>query len=101
MSEARRREACCLWHANGLRLRVFLSTMTMHTQQVLEQAFPTSIRSARRHAVGVCPSTPSQVLKKEFGRFGPIGSVKIMWPRSDDERRRGRNCGFVAFMVRR
>lgn len=41
-----------------------------------------------------------EVLKKEFGRFGPLASVKIMWPRDDDQRRRGRNCGFVAYMVR-
>ena len=37
---------------------------------------------------------------QEFGRYGPIASVKIMWPRDDDQRRRGRNSGFVAFMVR-
>jgi hypothetical protein len=37
---------------------------------------------------------------REFGRFGPIGSVKIMWPRDDEQRRRGRNTGFVSFMVR-
>eukprot|EP01083_Nonionella_stella_P177347 623035_1 len=36
----------------------------------------------------------------EFGKFGPIGSVKIMWPRTDEERARGRNCGFVSFMTR-
>ena len=39
------------------------------------------------------------MLKREFVRFGDIASVKIMWPRDDDQRRRGRNCGFVAFMV--
>lgn len=38
-------------------------------------------------------------LAREFGRFGPIGSVKIMWPRDEEQRARGRNCGFVAFMV--
>ncbi|KAJ0965763.1 hypothetical protein J5N97_026901 [Dioscorea zingiberensis] len=27
-------------------------------------------------------------------------SVKIMWPRTEEERRRQRNCGFVAFMNR-
>ena len=41
-----------------------------------------------------------QVLKREFVRFGDIASVKVMWPRDEDQRRRGRNCGFVAFMVR-
>jgi hypothetical protein len=45
-------------------------------------------------------STPAQVLLKEFGRFGAIGSVKVMWPRDEEQRRKGRNCGFVLFMVR-
>lgn len=40
-------------------------------------------------------------LLRTFGRFGPIASVKIMWPRSDDEKRRARNSGFVAFMKRK
>lgn len=39
-------------------------------------------------------------LLRTFGRFGPIASVKIMWPRTDEEKRRLRNCGFVAFMHR-
>lgn len=37
---------------------------------------------------------------RTFGRFGPIASVKIMWPRTDEEKRRQRNCGFVSFMHR-
>lgn len=41
-----------------------------------------------------------QVLMMEFRRFGAIGSVKVMWPRTDDEKARGRNCGFVSFMHR-
>lgn len=36
-----------------------------------------------------------------FGKFGPLASIKIMWPRSDEEKARQRNCGFVAFMSRR
>lgn len=39
-------------------------------------------------------------LLRTFGRFGPIASVKIMWPRTEEEIRRQRNCGFVAFMNR-
>jgi len=41
-----------------------------------------------------------EVLKREFGQFGAVASVKIMWPRDEEQRRRGRNCGFVAFMTR-
>ncbi|ENN80269.1 hypothetical protein YQE_03263, partial [Dendroctonus ponderosae] len=36
-----------------------------------------------------------------FGRYGPLASIKIMWPRSDEEKARGRNCGFVAYMARK
>lgn len=45
--------------------------------------------------------TTEQRLMELFGRFGPLASVKIMWPRTEDERSRGRNCGFVAFMNRK
>ena len=47
----------------------------------------------------LAPEVNEEILKKEFGRFGNLASVKIMWPRDDDQRRRGRNCGFVAYMV--
>lgn len=36
-----------------------------------------------------------------FGRYGPLASIKIMWPRSEEEKQRGRNCGFVAYMARK
>lgn len=40
-------------------------------------------------------------VQKEFGRYGDVYSVKIMWPRSEEERARRRNCGFVSFYERR
>ncbi|KAH7416576.1 hypothetical protein KP509_14G097400 [Ceratopteris richardii] len=48
----------------------------------------------------LAPQVDENFLLRTFGRFGPIASVKIMWPRTDEERRRQRNCGFVAFMNR-
>ncbi|XP_069104944.1 U2 snRNP-associated SURP motif-containing protein-like isoform X3 [Argopecten irradians] len=47
------------------------------------------------------PKMTEQQLCETFGRYGPLASVKIMWPRTDEERSRGRNCGFVAFMNRK
>jgi len=41
-----------------------------------------------------------EILRQEFGKFGPIVSVKVMWPRSQEEKRRPRNCGFVQFFSR-
>ncbi|WVZ77640.1 hypothetical protein U9M48_025486 [Paspalum notatum var. saurae] len=46
------------------------------------------------------PKVDENFLLRTFGRFGPIASVKITWPRTEEERRRQRNCGFVAFMNR-
>lgn len=39
-------------------------------------------------------------LMQLFGAYGPLASVKIMWPRGD-EKGRNTNCGFVAFMSRK
>lgn len=35
-----------------------------------------------------------------FGRYGKLHSVKVMWPRTEEERSRKRNCGFVGFVNR-
>uniref|UniRef100_A0AAJ7XIX9 U2 snRNP-associated SURP motif-containing protein n=1 Tax=Petromyzon marinus TaxID=7757 RepID=A0AAJ7XIX9_PETMA len=47
------------------------------------------------------PKMNEEMLCQEFGRFGPLASVKIMWPRKDEERARDRHCGFVAYMNRK
>lgn len=47
------------------------------------------------------PKLTEAQLCEIFGRYGPLASVKIMWPRTDEERTRNRNCGFVAFMCRK
>ncbi|KAH9509427.1 U2 snRNP-associated SURP domain-containing protein [Bulinus truncatus] len=47
------------------------------------------------------PKMTEKELCEIFGKYGPLASVKIMWPRTEEERSRGRNCGFVAFMNRK
>ena len=47
------------------------------------------------------PRLTEQQLMELFGKYGPLASIKIMWPRTEDEKSRGRNCGFVAYMARR
>ncbi|CAB0027865.1 unnamed protein product [Trichogramma brassicae] len=47
------------------------------------------------------PKITEQQLMEIFGKYGPLASIKIMWPRSDEEKARQRNCGFVAFMCRK
>lgn len=46
------------------------------------------------------PKITEQELMELFGRYGPLASIKIMWPRSEEEKSRNRNCGFVAYMSR-
>lgn len=41
-----------------------------------------------------------EILTKVFAHYGEINSVKIMWPRSEEERARNRNTGFVSFKRR-
>lgn len=48
----------------------------------------------------IAPTVTEEKLQELFQRYGPINSVKIMWPRTDEERARKRNCGFVSFVSR-
>ncbi|KAK3749296.1 hypothetical protein QZH41_007560, partial [Actinostola sp. cb2023] len=49
----------------------------------------------------ISPKMNEEMLMKLFGKYGPLASVKIMWPRTDEEKSRNRNCGFVAYMRRK
>ncbi|ODN04777.1 U2 snRNP-associated SURP motif-containing protein [Orchesella cincta] len=40
-----------------------------------------------------------QQLMEVFGKYGPLASVKVMWPRTEEEKARNRLSGFVAFIV--
>ncbi|XP_020488939.2 U2 snRNP-associated SURP motif-containing protein isoform X2 [Labrus bergylta] len=42
-----------------------------------------------------------EMLCQEFCKYGPLASVKIMWPRTEEERCRTSNRAFVAFMTRK
>ncbi|KAG0314102.1 U2 snRNP-associated SURP domain-containing protein [Linnemannia gamsii] len=46
------------------------------------------------------PAVNEEQLCMEFGIYGPIASVKVMWPRTQEEIDRGCNIGFVNFMER-
>lgn len=48
----------------------------------------------------VNPSVNENDLCDIFGKYGPLASIKIMWPRTEEERARNRNSGFVAYMSR-
>jgi U2-associated protein SR140 len=47
------------------------------------------------------PNVTEERLYDLFSKYGDINSIKIMWPRSEEERIRRRNCGFVSFMKRK
>jgi U2-associated protein SR140 len=46
------------------------------------------------------PDISEQLICEAFGRFGPLASVKVMWPRTDEEQLRPTRSGFVAYMTR-
>ena len=48
----------------------------------------------------LAPTVTEEVLIEQFGDMGEIASVKIMWPRTPEEKARQRNCGFVSYMKR-
>jgi hypothetical protein len=48
----------------------------------------------------LAPSVTEEQLTELFGAYGAINSVKVMWPRTAEEKAKKRNCGFVSFMKR-
>eukprot|EP01071_Lankesteria_metandrocarpae_P006538 Lankesteria_metandrocarpae@DN4392_c0_g1_i1.p1 len=46
------------------------------------------------------PDVTEEFLCQQFGKFGTVNSVKIMYPRTEGEKVRGRHCGFVSFESR-
>ena len=46
------------------------------------------------------PTVDETTLCRDFGRFGPLASVKVIWARTPEEKARGRQSGFVAYMRR-
>ncbi|KAJ3416402.1 U2 snRNP-associated SURP domain-containing protein [Chytridiales sp. JEL 0842] len=61
----------------------------------------TGDRSTTNLYVGnISPMMDEMTLCKEFAYYGPIASVKIMYPRTQEEIDRNRMCGFVSFMKR-
>eukprot|EP00981_Chlorochromonas_danica_P011536 scaffold4094_cov201-Ochromonas_danica.AAC.6 len=57
-------------------------------------------QSTNLYVGNLSPATTEEDLADLFGRYGAIASVKVMWPRSEEERARKRNCGFVSFHQR-
>lgn len=55
------------------------------------------LRAPRSHG---CLQITEEFLCQQFGKHGVITSVKIMYPRTEEEKRRNRNCGFVSFETR-
>lgn len=46
------------------------------------------------------PSVTETDIRAVFQPYGDVATVKVMWPRSDEERARGYNVGFVCFYDR-
>ncbi|KAG2171985.1 hypothetical protein INT43_001462 [Umbelopsis isabellina] len=48
----------------------------------------------------ISPNVNEAMLCRDFAVFGPIASVKIMWPRTQEEKDRNHNSAFISFMKR-
>lgn len=64
--------------------------------KALEQEYTESV-GGNLYVGNLHPKVTEEILFREFCKFGPIESLKVMYPRTEEERGRGRNCGFVKF----
>ncbi|KHJ46176.1 hypothetical protein D918_03840 [Trichuris suis] len=72
----------------------------------LEMARKAAEAKARKFMEEAAKNRPKKPINEEeirclFGKYGPLASVKIMWPRNGDERVKSCLTGFVAYMTRK
>ncbi|CAO3635251.1 unnamed protein product [Mucor hiemalis] len=72
-----------------------LQAMTAETAGSMDDGNP---YTTNLYVGNINPTTTETGLCHEFGKYGPIASVKIMWPRTQEEKDKGNNCGFVSYM---
>uniref|UniRef100_A0A673N711 Zgc:163098 n=1 Tax=Sinocyclocheilus rhinocerous TaxID=307959 RepID=A0A673N711_9TELE len=86
-----------------LKQSVFLSKFTLfiYFLNALFDDDPVVPKTTNLYIGCINPKMTEEMLCKEFGKYGPLASVKIMWPRTEEERTRVTNRGFVAFMTRK
>jgi hypothetical protein len=57
--------------------------------------------STNLYVTNLYRTVTEDILMETFGRYGPLASVKVMWPRLEEDRAtKVHNSGFVGFMVR-
>ncbi|KAI4835971.1 U2 snRNP-associated SURP motif-containing protein [Plasmodium brasilianum] len=54
-------------------------------------------RVANLYLGNLSPEVTEEYLCQRFGKFGKVNSVKIMYPRKDEDKKKARICGFVCF----
>ena len=78
-----------------------IAHLTITTNMVITGSYDDGDPATTNLYVGnLAPTVTEEVLIEQFGQYGDIASVKIMWPRSEEEKSRQRNCGFVSFKYR-
>ncbi|KAJ2849541.1 hypothetical protein IWW36_002547 [Coemansia brasiliensis] len=77
--------------------RTNTSTDSVHQDADVESA---AEQSTNLYVSNLHPKVDERELCMAFARFGPIGSVKILWPRTPADYARQQNNGFVCFMKR-
>lgn len=78
-------------------LKDFVKTDVTEEIASMQSNDPTS---TNLFVANLSPTVTENDLMLLFGAYGPLASVKIMWPRCADKIR-STNCGFVAFMSRK
>uniref|UniRef100_A0A3Q3XG43 Uncharacterized protein n=1 Tax=Mola mola TaxID=94237 RepID=A0A3Q3XG43_MOLML len=97
--EKKKKKSKSVFHQLKINIQIILtSTLLSSTALYDDITVPTT---TNLYINCISPKMNEEMLCKEFGKYGPLASVKIMWPRTEEERCRTSNRAFVAFMTRK
>eukprot|EP00366_Plasmodium_knowlesi_P003467 XP_002260964.1 RNA binding protein, putative [Plasmodium knowlesi strain H] len=79
------------------KLKIKRKLIEIEKNETLFSYAPRKDRVANLYLGNLSPEVTEEYLCQRFGKFGKVNSVKIMYPRTDEDKKKARISGFVCF----
>ncbi|CRG95547.1 U2 snRNP-associated SURP motif-containing protein, putative [Plasmodium gallinaceum] len=79
------------------KIKINKKIIEIEKNETILSYVPKKEKVANLYLGNLSPEVTEEYLCQKFGKFGKVNSVKIMYPRKDEDKKKVRICGFVCF----
>ncbi|GAW83187.1 U2 snRNP-associated SURP motif-containing protein [Plasmodium gonderi] len=79
------------------KIKINRKLIEIEKNETLFPYVPRKERVANLYIGNLSPEVTEEYICQRFGKFGKVNSVKIMYPRTDEDKKKARISGFVCF----